>query len=282
MPAAVPRPNTLPAEESHAVLVDRLSVLTAVLMAAASAIGLLWPDLYRRDLDWIRAAWFGNDLVSLLVAVPLLIAAIVYARRGSLRADLLRYAVLAYAVYNYAFYLFGATMNELFHLYAALFVIPVTALAVGLARLDVDAVAAAVSERMPVRVIAGYMGFTALGLAIAWTAQWAGWVFAQIEPAVGEDAFTLIAAMDLSFMVPFFGLGAVLLWRRHVWGYILAAVMIVKGATYTLVLTVTSAVAAIRGVEGSLEQIPVWGIWTLVGAVATALLYRGFRTGDAG
>ncbi|MDP2401747.1 MAG: hypothetical protein Q8M66_07195, partial [Actinomycetota bacterium] len=73
--------------------------------------------------------------------------------------------------------------------------------------------------------------------------------------------------------------GAVLLWRRHVWGYILAAVMIVKGATYTLVLTVTSTVAAIRGIEGTLEQIPIWGAWTLVGAVATALLYRGFRAG---
>jgi hypothetical protein len=274
--------SPLGVEAGVAALIDRLSMLVASLMALASAVGLAWPALYQRDADWIRAAWFGNDLVTLVVAVPLLIAGVVYARRGSLRADLLRYAVLAYAVYNYAFYVFGAAMNELFHVFVALFVLPAVTLGIGLARLRPSVVTSAVTDRLPRRFVAAYMGFTALGLAIAWTVQWAGWLFAQIEPDVGEQAFTLIAAMDLSFMVPYYGLGAVLLWRRHVWGYILAAVMIVKGATYTLVLTVTSAVAAVRGIEGTLEQIPVWGIWTLVGAVATVLLYRGFRTGDAG
>jgi hypothetical protein len=108
------------------------------------------------------------------------------------------------------------------------------------------------------------MAFTGAGLAIAWTVQWAQWVFAGIEPTIGEEAFTLIAALDLSLMVPFFLIGAVLLWRRRPWGYVLGAIMNLKGATYTLVLTAGSAVGTVRGIEGSVGQIPVWGAWTLM------------------
>ena len=105
----------------------RLPVVLAVLMAAQAAAGLAVPGLYR-DTGWIRAAWVGNDAVTLLVAVPLLVTAVVGARRGSGRAALAQVGLLGYAAYNYAFYLFGATLNAMFPLYAALVVLPVAAL----------------------------------------------------------------------------------------------------------------------------------------------------------
>lgn len=79
---------------------------------------------------------------------------------------------------------------------AAGFVLPVIALVLALGRLDVDAVAADLSPRTPVRWVSVYMVFTGAVLAIAWTAHWAGWVFRGIEPAIGEEAFTLIASLD--------------------------------------------------------------------------------------
>jgi hypothetical protein len=43
------------------------SAIVAALMIASSALGLLFPGAYR-DAAWIRAAWFGNDWVTLVVA----------------------------------------------------------------------------------------------------------------------------------------------------------------------------------------------------------------------
>src|SRR5687768_2368087 len=93
-----------------------LTVAVVALMPLQAALGLLLPGEYR-DPEWIRATWFGNDCVSLLVAAPLLLAAFVSSRRASARGVLVWLGTLAYATYNYAFYLFGAALNVFFPLY---------------------------------------------------------------------------------------------------------------------------------------------------------------------
>jgi hypothetical protein len=258
----------------------RLSILVAGLMAFQSALGLLVPSLYR-DTGWVTAAWYGNDLVTLIVAVPLLAWSLAATRRGSPRAELLWYSMLGYAVYNYAYYLFGAALNWFFPLYVALFSLPVIGLVLALGNLDARAVAGWFAPRPPVRWIGGYMLFIGVGLTIAWTAQWAMFLAAGTEPSIGVGAFQLVAAMDLSFMVPWFVLGAVLLLRHAPWGYVVAPIILVKGATYTLVLTATSTMAALRGVEGTVEQIPVWALWTAVGGIAAWALLRNVRASGA-
>lgn len=249
---------------------------TAALMALVSAVGLLFPGVYR-DPDWVMAAWFGNDLVTLVVAVPLLVAGLISARRGSRSGELLVYASFAYAVYGYAYYLFGASMNLLLPVYVALVVVALIGLATGLGTLDAAALAARFSRRTPKRFAAGYMVFVGAGLGVAWLAQWAAYVFGGTEPSVGVDAFGTIAALDLSLIIPFMVLGGVLLWSGKPWGYVLGAIYTVKGASYTLALTLGSAVGAARGVEGSLEQIPVWGAMSVLGAAAAVTLLRGLR-----
>ena len=254
----------------------RLSAGIAALMLLQAVTGVAFPGLYR-DVDWVTAAWYGNDLVTALVAAPLMVWALMAVRRGSRRAQLIWYAMLGYCVYNYAFYLFGAQLNWFFPVYVMLFALPVFALILALGRVDASQIASGFSGRTPVKWISGYMLFTGIGLAVAWTAQWLNFMLTGAVPAIGEEEFKLIASLDLSYMVPWFLLGAVLLLRRRPWGYIIAPIITLKGATYTLVLTVTSTVAALRGIEGSLEQIPVWAAWTLAGALAVWGLLRNLQ-----
>jgi len=249
---------------------------TAALMIAAAGTGILAPGVYH-DAAWIKAAWLGSDIVTLGAAVPLLVAGLLLARRGSRLGELLVLSVFAYSIYGYAYYLFGAALNALLPLHVSLLVVPLIGLAVGLGSLDAGALAAEFSARTPVRVSAAYMVFTGVGLAIAWLAQWAAYVFGGIVPSVGTEAFGVIAALDLSIIVPFMIIGGVALWRRRPWGYVLGAIYTVKGATYTLVLTAGSVVGAMRGVEGSAAQIPIWGAWSLFGAAAALVLLSGLR-----
>jgi len=53
-----------------------LTAALAALMAVQSVLGLLFQRPYR-DVEWIKATWFGNDWVTLVAAVPLLVVALV-------------------------------------------------------------------------------------------------------------------------------------------------------------------------------------------------------------
>lgn len=256
----------------------RVSWGITALMAVQALIGLLYPAVYR-DPDWILAAWFGCDVVTLAAGVPLMLSGLLGLRRGSVRAELAWFAGLAYGVYNYGYFALGAHLNPLFPVFVSLFVASVTALILGLSSADIESIGARFGSAAPVRMVAGYMGFTGLGLAIAWLAQWAAYVFAGTEPSVGEAPFRLVAAMDLSFMVPTMLVGCVLLWRRRAWGFVIAVMTIVQGATYTAGLTIASIVGGLRGVAGSMEQAPVWGAWTLVGAAAAIALLARMEAG---
>ena len=70
-----------------------------------------------------REALRGGVLVSLLVAAPILIAALVLAVRGSIRAQPVLIGMLAYTLYDYAYYTFGAAFNDVFLLHIALFLV---------------------------------------------------------------------------------------------------------------------------------------------------------------
>src|SRR5688572_8948987 len=111
-----PRQFASHAEESveHATRSPRrLTIALLLVMAFQTATGLLFEDEYR-DAAWIRATWFGNDWVTLVVAIPLLCIGVVRAATGSVRGLLLWLGLIGYALYNYTFYLFGAALNAFF------------------------------------------------------------------------------------------------------------------------------------------------------------------------
>src|ERR1700687_4804552 len=113
-----------------------LTAALAALMVVQTILGLLFQGQYR-DVEWIKATWFGNDWVTLVAAVPLLVIALLMARRGFVRGLLLWFGLIEYAVYNYAYYLFGTALNAFFLLYVVAFVLSAVTLILALSRLDV-------------------------------------------------------------------------------------------------------------------------------------------------
>jgi hypothetical protein len=226
-------------------------------MCGQSTLGLLYADQYR-DRDWITASWFGNDLVTLLVAVPLLAIALAGAARSSARAWLLWLGVLGYAIYNYAFYLFGAALNVFFLLYVGALVVAASAMILGLAHTDAAHIAAAFPPATPTRLIGGGLVAVAIGLASIWIAMWAAFVFAGTPLPVESEAFRLVAALDLSLMVPALVCGGALLWRKSPWGYVVGGMASIQASLYLLVLSVNAAVAVRRGLAVAPGELPIW------------------------
>jgi hypothetical protein len=119
---------------------DRVALVAVLLAMAASIAGLVVPRLYR-DAELLRDAWRVNDAVTLLVAAPVLLFARSAARDGSAPARLVWLGMLHYLSYDYGFYLFGAALNPLLLVYAAIVALSGWAIALSLGELDVDTVA---------------------------------------------------------------------------------------------------------------------------------------------
>lgn len=247
----------------------RLTTTLVGLMTVQAVLGLMFPAQYR-DVEWIRATWYGNDWVTLAVAVPLLLIGRANAKAGSPRGLVLWLGVTAYAAYNYAFSLFGAALNVFFPLYVASVVLAVVMLIIALPRVDAGEVTRRLAPRVPAEVLGGYFVFVGIGLSAVWLSMWVGYVFFGRPTPVEPEVFQLVAALDLSVMVPLLVSGGTLMWRRHSWGPVVCSIGGLQASLYLLVLSVNAIVAIRRGLAVSPGELPVWGTLFVFTTAATA------------
>ncbi|MDH3293815.1 MAG: hypothetical protein OER95_05790 [Acidimicrobiia bacterium] len=257
----------------------KLSYLVAVLAAVASAGGILIDGLYR-DTEFVVSTWLGNDLVTLLVATPVLVGALVLTARGSARATLVWLGMLDYMLYNFGFYLFGAAFNWFFFIYVVVFALSIWALVMALMSLDVDQLAAGFDPLTPVRPITGFMAFVGIALPIIYFLQWLGFATSGEVPSIIEKSghpTNIVFALDLSLVVPVMLVGAVLLWQRRGWGYALAAMANVKGAVYMLALSAATFTAFRAETVDSIAEVGLWLIIGVGSTIASVVLLHNLR-----
>lgn len=245
----------------------RMEILTLVLMSAQALSGLLF-DVYR-DQDWVRLTWFGNDLVTLVVVLPLYAAAL-FGKKPLFR--MIHYGCLGYAVYNYAFYLFGAALNIQFPLYVAIFVLAVVNLVVNTRADKMAAFDRLFDHAKSNALVAGIYLFIGLGLGSVWLLLWFSYVFLGRSLPVAPEQFRLVASLDLSFIVTLFFVSALNLIRRKPLGYLLGAIVGIQGSLYLLVLTLNSALGFLRTREAG--ELPMWATLFVIETLGTVLLAR--------
>ena len=260
--------------------------LTAVilLLALVACIGGITAEGLYRDNDFILLAWWVNDRVTLYLGVPLLLAAFIAALRGSLRGRLLWLGMLWFMTYNYAFYLFGAAFNTHFLLYVALFILPVLALIAGLVDLDMAVIRAHLPSRTMQRVVGSYMLLWGLMLGTLWSSQAVDYITNGTLPellAITGQHVHLIAAMDLTMVVPFFLLAGWWLWKGDPWGTVVGVIANVKGAVYCVVLAWGAHAGEQAGYPGG-ELLPLWATLIGIGGVAVVLLIPKQGPNDLG
>ena len=247
-----------------------LALVVAGLMGIQATLGLIFRGQYR-DVVWIRETWFGNDWVTLLVAVPALVLASRIAARGSSRAHAVRLGLLAYAVYNYAFYLFGAALNVFFPVYVALCLLSAVTLLWSIA---IDSNTSRVTAPHRVTQLAGACFLcVGVGLATMWLVMWADVVFLGDAAPIDTNAFKLVAALDLTVIVPTLVVSGGLLWFRRSRGCWLGAAAGIQAVMYLTVLSVNSALAIRSGHSDAAGELLIWStLGVLMGAAAIVLV----------
>ncbi len=254
-----------------------LSGVVLLLMVLQASLGLAVSGLYPEQ-TWAVAAFRGNDLVTLLVAAPVLaVAMLASMRRASSGSVLVWLGMLHYGVYNYAYYSFGAAFSSAFLLHVAALVASIGGLLMLATSIDAGRAARGVAGGTRARVVAVFTTVVGVALLAAWGGLSVRFALTGTMPAniMPPSAVHLVYAIDLSLLAPVFVVAGVLLWRREAWGAVLAVAINASGAVYLAVLWVVGGFQADAGIPGTTWMSPVAiGSALACTAATVALLVR--------
>ena len=133
-----------------------LSLIGAILMAVVSLGGLLYPStLY--PTDELLQSFFANDVVNLLIGLPILLGSMWLLRHGKLVGLLLWPGALLYVLYTYIAYAFGIPFSLLTFVYLVLVVVSTYCVFDLLKSIDKKSVQERISEGVPARSAGGVL-----------------------------------------------------------------------------------------------------------------------------
>ncbi len=233
--------------------------------------------LYFYDTVSSTAQMQANDLITLVIGLPLLVIATRMAFRGSLRGRLLLTGTLGFILYTYMSMSTLTSFNALFVVYIILFTLSMYAFILSMMSFDLNDLPNHFSGKLPRGWIAGLMFIIAGFFALAWL----GRIFAALQegaiPALENTTTMVIQFMDLGLIAPAAVLGGILILRRSAWGYLLAAIMMTKGITLGLAVSTMAINMSLKGVpEGFGIMIPFLVI-TAANLVMTVVMLKNVK-----
>ena len=217
--------------------------------------------LYFYDTVSSAAQQQGNDIVTLVVGVPLLVVSTWLAFHGSLRGHLLLTGILGFFLYTYTSMCMLTSFNALFLVYVALFALSLYAFILCMISFDLTTLPQHFSERLPRGWIAGLLFVIGGFLSFAWLGKVVPPLKQNLTPALENTTTFVIQAMDLGLIVPLAVLAGILLLRRSAWGYLLASVFIMKAIALGLAVSAMCINMTLAGTPDSLAiMVPFLGI----------------------
>ena len=253
------------------------SSLLAAVTLIQSAVGAYYPQIFR-DPAMTAGNARGTDMVILFVALPVLVLSMILARRGSLQAQLTWAGTLTYILYNAVIFAFATAFNPLFLLYVATLSLAFWSLVTLLTQVDVDSIRTHFAAKTPVRFFAGYLAVISLLFMMAWLKQIVPAMFDSAAPAFLAGTIMLtspVHVLDLGFLLPLGFLGAVWLWQKKNWGYLLAGLLIVMMTIETASIAVDQYFGHVHDPSASPDAVPLFIGLTVIG-LAVSVAYLNF------
>lgn len=262
--AADPGPGTTGWGELAAIVVP-----LALLEAAVSAVGVARFDVYEGLVPpHYIAESRGQDLVSLLIAVPLLGVGLRGLRRARPWATMLTAGALLYVAYVSILYAYGGVANPLYFGYVACLGLSAFGLWRVWSRAELRAFEG-VAASVPRRTVAVFLWIVSALLLVIWGGMGA----AAIGEGAPSEANTILVT-DLAFVIPGFVLAGAWLWRGRAEGALLG------GSALSLNVVLNASIVAgqaMRPVHGFEPSWALGGFFAAIGLISLALLVPFLR-----
>lgn len=244
---------------------------------------LLGDGLYAWDSWLVGAGNRGQDLVMLLVEVPVLLLVLRHWRYGGPLVPPVLAGVLAFHAYFWVSMTLATAQNRLFPVYVACLGLTAALLVLVVRAVDADRVHQALPPRPGRRALVTYLVAVAVALTVAWLPSLLGTAIAgDAAEVVGPYTSATTEALDLALVVPLVVAAAVLVLRRRPWGAALTLVMLTLNACIGVLLMGQGAAQLLDGVPLTVAEIVAkMATFATLTLVAGGLLLRMALSGRA-
>lgn len=204
------------------------SVLVALMVMVASGYGLYHPDLYSCGEPGFLRLIANQDLIMLLVYVPVLLIVTWLTARKSFRAVLIWLGVMGYLCYVYTGYAFGGVSGKMLLLHIAIAAASFFLFLTKLALIDI--------EEFRLRFEVTSFGLTAFFMIVVFLLTEILWLqrymYSLSEPVIefwmlNLKSVSAVKILDLAFLGPLCFLAGFWLFDRKAIGYVLTMALLV-------------------------------------------------------
>lgn len=223
----------------------------------------------------------AQDYVTLFIAIPMLIIALFWTRKDSLKSKLFLAGVLNYFFLTYLFYMNMAMYNKLFLIYIILVSTMFFAFVLTLLSIDIKTISQHFNPKTPTKFIGFFLIVLSSMIALLWLSIIVPpLIDGSIVPKSVEHYTTLtVQGFDLSIFLPIAFISGFLLIKKRQFGFLMASVTIIF-----LSLLMTALVAKIIAMSlVDVNVIPAVYIipWFLIFSIICAtILFKNITKDD--
>jgi hypothetical protein len=257
-------------------IVTLVSLLIGLLTAVASVVGLLFQDeIYPSQA--LQESFVANDVVNLVLGLPILLGSMWLARRGRLLGYLFWPGALFYGLYNYLTYLLGMPFNGMYPLYLVIVTLSIYTTIGLVASIDGPAVQRRLAGQVPEKLAGAILAIFGLLFMLLAVSGIVGGLVSEEEMIRSE-----LALMSADFLVCFaWIIGGVLLWRRQPLGYVSGAGLLFQACMLFVGLIAILLIQALIGDAAlALVDILITLAMSLIAFIPFGLFLRGVLRSD--
>jgi hypothetical protein len=257
---------------SHQRTIIVLTALMTAGLAAVSGFGAFDAATYARDAPSMAAQGAGQDLVDLVLVVPLLVVSLILMLRGSRIALFVFGGGVFYVLYSFFIYSFGVHFNRFFLVYCLILGTALYAFILVVLEAVRMPLEAWVGEKAPVRSVGTFLLAVSALFSLLWLKDAVPAVLGNtVPPSVADYGLLVnpVHVLDLAIALPGLVVAAVLLMRRRRLGFLLAPVALVFLVILAVALAAMVAMTKARGIS---EDATVAAVFIGIAVISTVSL----------
>lgn len=226
-----------------------------VVSTFGETIKLYNKGLYARDSVSMANQAIGQDIVTVIVGVPLLVVSLLLLNKKKAKGTFLLTGTIGYFLYTYTSYSFLSTYNHFYLIYVALMALSFYGFILCINTINEEEIWKVFSRNFPVKPLSIFFWVVGLVIGLMWLGRIYPTILSDTAPYGLEQYSTLgIQTLDLGFIVPAAFISGYLLRKESKWGYIFSVVLVIKAVTMAAAISSMVVVMRINGISGSIVE----------------------------